>query len=136
MQLPVGEEKDFRGVVDLVRMKAYLSKGDDKGTHEEKDVPADMKDEVEAARSALVEMVAEVDDALMEKYLETGALSPEEFLAGLKLSVVSGKVFPVLAVSGVRNVARETADGRSRRSRLRRPMRARKWKARTRMETR
>ena len=104
IQLPVGEEKDFRGVVDLVRMKAYLSKGDDKGTHEEKDVPSEMKDEVEAARSALVEMVAEVDDALMEKYLETGALSPEEFLSGLKLSVVSGKVFPVLAVSGVRNV--------------------------------
>jgi elongation factor G len=104
IQLPVGEEKDFRGVVDLVRMKAYLSKGDEKGTHEEKDVPAEMKDEVEAARSALVEMVAEVDDALMEKYLETGALSPEEFLTGLKLSVVSGKVFPVLAVSGGRNL--------------------------------
>jgi elongation factor G len=104
IQLPIGEEKDFRGVVDLVRMKAYLSKGDDKGTHEEKEVPADMKDEVEAARSALVEMVAEVDDALMEKYLETGALSPEEFLTGLKLSVISGKVFPVLAVSGGRNV--------------------------------
>ena len=105
VQLPLGEEKDFRGVIDLVRMKAYLSKGDEKGSHEEKDVPAEMKDEVEAARSALVEMVAEVDDALMEKYLETGALSPEEFLTGLKLSVVSGKVFPVLAVSGARNVA-------------------------------
>ncbi len=105
VQLPVGEEKDFRGVIDLVRMKAYLSKGDDKGTHEEKDVPSEMKEEVEAARSALVEMVAEVDDALMEKYLETGALSPEEFLTGLKLAVVSGKVFPVLAVSGARNVA-------------------------------
>ncbi len=104
IQLPVGEEKDFRGVVDLVRMKAYVAKGDEKGTHEEKDVPSEMKDEVEAARSALVEMVAEVDDALMEKYLETGALSPEEFLNGLKLSVVSGKVFPVLAVSGTRNV--------------------------------
>jgi elongation factor G len=105
VQLPVGEEKDFRGVIDLVRMKAYLSKGDEKGSHEERDVPAEMKDEVEAARSALVEMVAEVDDALMEKYLETGALSPEEFLTGLKLAVVSGKVFPVLAVSGTRNVA-------------------------------
>jgi elongation factor G len=105
IQLPVGEEKDFRGVIDLVRMKAYVGRGDEKGTHEEKDVPADMKEEAEAARSALVEMVAEVDDALMEKYLETGALSPEEFLTGLKLSVVSGKVFPVLAVSGTRNFA-------------------------------
>jgi elongation factor G len=105
IQLPVGEEKDFRGVIDLVRMKAYLGKGDEKGSHEEKEVPSEMKDEVEAARSALVEMVAEVDDALMEKYLETGALSPEEFLTGLKLSVVSGKVFPVLAVSAARNVA-------------------------------
>ncbi len=104
IQLPVGEEKDFHGVIDLVRMKAYIGRGDEKGTHEEQDVPAEMKEEAEAARSALVEMVAEVDDALMEKYLETGALSPEEFLSGLKLSVVSGKVFPVLAVSGSRNL--------------------------------
>jgi elongation factor G len=105
VQLPVGEEKDFRGVIDLVRMKAYLSRGDEKGSHEEKDVPGELKEDSEAARSALVEMVAEVDDALMEKYLETGALSAEEFLSGLKLSVLSGKVFPVLAVAGGRNVA-------------------------------
>jgi elongation factor G len=104
LQLPVGEEKDFRGVIDLVRMKAFLTKGDEKGNHEEKDVPPEQKEEAEAARSVLVEMVAEVDDALMEKYLETGALGPEEFLNGLKLAVASGKVFPVLAVSGTHNI--------------------------------
>ncbi|MGH9337419.1 MAG: elongation factor G, partial [Vicinamibacteria bacterium] len=60
---------------------------------------------MEAARSALVEMVAEGDDALMEKYLEKGELTPEEFLAGLKTAVTAGKVFPVLAASGARNVA-------------------------------
>jgi elongation factor G len=103
-QLPLGEEKEFEGVVDLVKMKAYRYKGDEKGSFEEKDVPAEMKDEVEAARSALVEMVAEGDDALMEKYLETGELSPEEFLSGLKRAVTAGKIFPVLACSGARNI--------------------------------
>ncbi len=105
IQLPVGEEKDFNGVVDLVNMKALLFKGDDKGTFEEASVPAEMKDDVETARSALVEMVAEGDDALMEKYLESGELSPEEFLSGLKKAVVLGKIFPVLAASGTKNVA-------------------------------
>lgn len=105
IQLPVGEEKDFNGVVDLVKMRAFLYKGDEKGAFEETDVPGEMKDGVEAARSALVEMVAEGDDALMEKYLESGELSPEEFLSGLKKAVTLGKIFPVLAASGTRNVA-------------------------------
>jgi elongation factor G len=105
LQLPVGEEKDFNGVVDLVRMKALLHKGDDKGTVVEADIPSEMKDAVETARSALVEMVAEGDDSLMEKYLESGELSPEEFLAGLKRAVTLGKIFPVLAASGTKNVA-------------------------------
>jgi elongation factor G len=104
VQLPIGEEKDFRGVVDLVKMKACIYRGDEKGSFEEEPVPADVKDEAESARSALVEMVAEGDDALMEKYLEAGELSPEEFLSGLKQSVGAGKIFPVLACSGTHNV--------------------------------
>lgn len=102
--LPVGEEKDFRGVVDLITMKAFIATGDEKGTHDERDVPSDMKDEAEAARSALVEMVAEGDDALMEKYFEEGELTPEEIVTGLKAAIGSGKIFPVLAASGVKNI--------------------------------
>jgi elongation factor G len=104
IQLPIGEEKDFRGVVDLVKMKAFVYRGDEKGSFGEEPLPADMKDEAESARSALVEMVAEGDDALMEKYLEAGELSPEEFLSGLKHTVSAGKIFPVLAGSGTHNV--------------------------------
>ena len=63
-------------------MKAVVFKGDEKGTFEERDAPDDMKEAIEAARAALVEMVAEGDDALMEKYFEAGELSSEELLSG------------------------------------------------------
>jgi elongation factor G len=104
LQLPIGEEKDFSGVVDLVRMKALVSKGDEKGSHEEKDVPADLKEDAENARNALMEMVAEGDDTLMEKYFEAGELSPEELLQGLKRAILGGNIFPVLCCSGAKNI--------------------------------
>lgn len=104
IQLPIGAEKDFKGVVDLINMKAYVDKGDDKGTPAEEDVPVDMKDEVETARSALVEMVAEGDDALMERYFEAGELSPDELATGLKTAVLEGAIAPVLCVSGGKNI--------------------------------
>ncbi len=104
IQLPIGEEKDFNGIVDLIRMKALVSKGDEKGGHEEQDVPADLKEEAENARNALMEMVAEGDDGLMEKYFEAGELSPEDLLQGLKRAVLEGGIYPVLACSGTKNV--------------------------------
>jgi elongation factor G len=104
LQLPIGEEKDFSGVVDLVRMKALVSKGDEKGSHEEEDVPADLKEDAENARNALMEMVAEGDDTLMEKYFEAGELSPEELLQGLKRAILGGNIFPVLCCSGAKNI--------------------------------
>ena len=104
IQLPIGEEKDFNGIVDLIRMTALVSKGDEKGGHDERDVPADLKEEAENARNALMEMVAEGDDGLMEKYFEAGELSPEDLLQGLKRAVLEGGIYPVLACSGTKNV--------------------------------
>jgi len=105
IQLPVGAEQDFKGVVDLVTMKAYLFKGDDQGGFVEQDVPAEMKNEAETARGALMEMVAEVDDALMEKYFEAGELSADELLDGLKQAILARSIYPVLACAGARNIA-------------------------------
>ncbi|TDI41637.1 MAG: elongation factor G [Acidobacteria bacterium] len=105
VQLPVGEESNFKGVVDLVRMRAYIYEDGEKGSFKEQDVPAEMKDEVEAAHGTLVEMVAEGDDALMEKYFDQGELSAEELLSGLKQAILAGNVYPVFACAGARNIA-------------------------------
>jgi elongation factor G len=105
VQLPVGEEGDFKGVVGLVRMRAYIYEDGEQGSFKEQDVPAEMKDEVEAAHSALVEMVAEGDDALMEKYFEQGELSAEELLSGLKQAILAGNLYPVFACAGAHNIA-------------------------------
>lgn len=104
VQLPIGQEKDFAGVVDLVHGKAHIYKRDESGAYEEKEVPADMKDDVAAARAALVEMVAELDETLMEKFFEAGDLTPEELTAALKLGVSQDKIFPVLACAASHNI--------------------------------
>ncbi len=108
IQLPIGVEKDFRGVVDLVRLKAYVWKGDEKASFTEQEIPGDLREAAASARSALVEMVAEGNDALMEKFFEAGELTQEELLSGLKQAVWAGKIFPVLAVSATHNIGVET----------------------------
>src|SRR6188508_3454137 len=95
VQMPIGEEKDFRGVIDLVAMKALTFAPDDSGKITETGVPDPLKDAAQAARDALIEMVAEADDALMEKFFEAGTLTQDELLAGLARSVRAGKLFPV-----------------------------------------
>ena len=104
IQLPIGAEKDFAGVVDLIKMKAYTSKGDDKGSFDTGDIPDAMQDEAATARATLMEMVAEVDDALMEKYFEAGELSSDELVDGLKQAMAAGSIYPVLAASGTQNI--------------------------------
>ncbi|HPS77914.1 MAG TPA: elongation factor G [Thermoanaerobaculaceae bacterium] len=105
VQLPIGEEQKFAGVVDLVRMKAYRFPADESGTMEAVDIPATMKDDVEAARAALIEMVAEQDEALLEKFFGEGTLSDEELLTGLAKAVAERKLSPVLMCSSGRNQA-------------------------------
>jgi elongation factor G len=95
VQLPIGEKHEFKGVVDLISMKAYL--GDGKTAS---DVPAEMKDEADAAYTELVEAAAEGEDALLEKYLDSGSLTGEELLRGLKKVVSAGDFIPVFCSAG------------------------------------
>ncbi|MGE5173519.1 MAG: elongation factor G [Betaproteobacteria bacterium] len=104
LQLPLGLEDKFTGVVDLIKMKALLFAQDGSGKIEEKDVPAAMKDEVAAYRKKLVEQIAETDDGLLEKYLDRGDLSQEDLIAGLKHGTVGGGLLPVLCGSPVKNM--------------------------------
>jgi elongation factor G len=101
VQLPIGEEKDFKGVVDLVAMKAYTFAG---GKPQDVPVPPDLADRANAAREALIEMVAEADDTLMEKFFESGTLSQDELIGGLKRAVLARRVFPVLCTSATDNI--------------------------------
>jgi elongation factor G len=104
IQLPIGEERDFRGVVDLVAMKAYTFATDGSGKMTEGDVPGDMTADVNAAREALIEMVAEADERLMEKFFDAGTLTQDELVAGLKAAVGDAKIFPLVCTSGALNV--------------------------------
>ncbi len=101
--LPIGKEDTFRGVVDIITRKADIYK-DDLGTEiEVTDVPEDMKADVEKYRSQIVEMAAEMDDALMEKYFAEGDLSIDEIKKGLRKAVIAMKVTPVLCGSSYKN---------------------------------
>jgi elongation factor G len=108
IQLPIGEEKNFRGVVDLVRQKAYVFEKDESGKFKEEPVPAELKAEVDKRYRELVEMVAENDERLMEKYLEKGELSAEEMAAGFKKSILNRQLFPVFVASALLNIGAQT----------------------------
>ena len=104
VQLPIGEEKTFRGVVDLVAMKAWTFATDGSGKPTGGAIPADLEAAAQSAREALIEMVAEADDALMEKFFEAGTLTQDELLSGLKRGIAAGRVFPVLCASASANI--------------------------------
>lgn len=95
--LPIGQEKDFRGVVDVVHMKAY--EFDVNGKAKEVELPATGRDVLDKTRERLVELVAESDDALMEKYFEEGTLPDEDVIPGIKRAIANSKLCPVFAVS-------------------------------------
>jgi elongation factor G len=104
IQLAIGEEKNFTGVVDLVSMKAFTFAADGSGKMSEADVPASLVAAATAAREALVEMVAEADDGLMEKFFEAGKLTQDELVEGLRRAVAARRVFPVLCTSAAGNI--------------------------------
>jgi elongation factor G len=104
IQLPIGDERSFRGVVDLVTRKAYVFESNESGKFKEDAVPPDMTARVDAAREALVEMVAEADDKLMDRFFEAGTLSDDELVAGLKSGTAAAKLFPLVCVSALANV--------------------------------
>ncbi len=102
LQLPIGAEAKFRGVVDLVAMQAY--EYDDQGKASSIEIPADMADQVEEEREKMVENIAEADDELLEKYLEGETLSDEELIGALRKAVRQREIVPVLCGSATANI--------------------------------
>ena len=109
MQLPIGAESDFVGVVDLLEMKAYVWPGDSKGDvtmgaeYETREIPADLQAKAEEYRAELIEAVAESSEELMEKYLEGEELTIDEIKAAIRQLTINGEAFPVLCGSAFKN---------------------------------
>jgi elongation factor G len=99
VQLPVGEKQNFKGVIDLIGMKAYMADGKTVA-----EIPAELKEAADQAHFTIVEAAAEGDDELMEKYLENGSLTDEEMVRGLKGVVYAGDFIPVFCAAGGREI--------------------------------
>ena len=104
IQLPVGSEKSFTGVVDLVKMHAYTYEMGGNGKATIGPIPANMEEEAKIAHERLVELVAEGDDKLMEEFFEKGTIDEEHIIAGLHNAIREDKIFPVLFASGLGNM--------------------------------
>lgn len=103
IQVPIGSEDSFRGLVDLVEMKAYIYK-DDMGKDIEKiEIPEDLKDKAQEFKVKLQEKVAETDEKLLDKYLSSGGLSPEDLRYGLRKATIKNEIVPVLTGSALKN---------------------------------
>lgn len=103
IQIPIGSESELRGIVDLVKMKAYIYTNDLGTDILETDIPDDILSQAEEYRTIMVEAVAEADDALMEKYLEGEELTEDEIKAGLRQGTIAGLIVPVLCGSAFKN---------------------------------
>ena len=101
IQFPIGDEKAFGGVVDLVRMKALTFARDDSGTMTEGDIPAGLTDRASQARDQLIEMVAEADETLMETFFAEGTLTQDQLLTGLRAATIAGRIYPLVCTSGL-----------------------------------
>ncbi|MCC6362529.1 MAG: elongation factor G [Bryobacterales bacterium] len=104
VHLPIGAEKDFRGVVDLVRMKAYTYTPDGDGKGVESEIPANLADAAQKAHEVLVEMVAEGNDELLEEFFEAGTIGEDHLLSGLRAGILERRIVPVLCASGLHNI--------------------------------
>ncbi|HEY5729842.1 MAG TPA: elongation factor G [Anaerolineales bacterium] len=99
VHIPIGEKQDFKGVVDIIGMKAYMGNG-----KETAEIPDDLKEAAKAAHFEMVEDAAEGEDALMEKYLENGSLTDEEMIRGLEDVVYAGEFVPIFCAAGGREI--------------------------------
>jgi len=104
LNLPIGAEDSFTGVVDLMTIKPFHFATDLSGKFSGGEVPANLKEEVRNGREKLVEAIAEADDTLLEKYLDGQELSPEELIQGLRKGVLNKTIFPILCGSGLKNM--------------------------------
>ncbi|HLI35663.1 MAG TPA: elongation factor G, partial [Terriglobia bacterium] len=107
VQLPWGEEKNFRGCIDLVNMKAYSYNSNGSGKAQESDIPAELSEAASKAHEALVEMVAEGNDKLMEEFFEKGTIPPEDLAPGLREAIRERRLFPVLTSAALPNIGTE-----------------------------
>ncbi len=104
VQLPIGAERDFRGLIDLVSMTAYEYVADGNGRGKQIEIPAAMAETAKTAHEALVEMVAEGKDELMEEFFATGTLPVEHILDGLRVEINERRIFPILCCSALHNI--------------------------------
>ena len=103
IQIPIGSEDKFEGVIDIVKLKAIMYKDGLGSEFEETDIPEDYRQQAREARDYLIEKVAEIDDHLMEKYIEGQKITPEEIKAGIRVGTVANKIVPVVCGSAFKN---------------------------------
>ncbi len=99
LQLPIGSQSDFQGIIDLVTMKAYIG-----ATSQEAEIPSTLQEQAEASREKLVEAIVEIDDELINKYLEGEPINNEEIFAALRKSTIAGKLVPVFVGSALQGI--------------------------------
>ncbi|HXJ45294.1 MAG TPA: elongation factor G, partial [Candidatus Dormibacteraeota bacterium] len=104
LQLPIGSERGFRGVIDLVGMKAHMYTPGGDGKPKIEPIPQALEEDAKQAHEKLVEMVAEGDDELMEEFFREGTIPIEDLIPGVRKAIVAEKIFPVLMVSSTQNV--------------------------------
>jgi len=107
IHLPIGSERAFSGVVDLIRMKSYTFTPDGDGKGKEGEIPANLADAASKAHEELVELIAEGNDALMEQFFDKGTLEIDQLVEGLKQGVLEQRIVPVLCASGLHNIGTE-----------------------------
>jgi elongation factor G len=108
VQLPIGSEKGFRGVVDLIELKAYEFEPNGSGKSKAIDIPSEMRDIAAKGHEAIVEMVAEGNDHLMEEFFDKGTIPLEDLLPGLRQAIAERKIHPILVYSALLNVGPQT----------------------------
>ncbi len=104
LQMPIGSEKGFRGVIDLVAMKAHIYKPDGDGKPSIEEIPAALADEAKEAHEKLVEMIAEGDDEMMEEFFREGTIPIHDLIPAVRKAIVAEKIFPVLMTSALHNI--------------------------------
>lgn len=104
IQLPLGAEREFTGIINILSRKAYKYERDGSGKFQEIDIPADLRDEVNQTRERLIEMIAESSDELMEKFFAEGTLQGDDLIAGLRKGLQSRGIIPVLCASATLNI--------------------------------
>jgi elongation factor G len=103
-QMPIGSERNFQGVIDLIHLRAYTYESDGSGKPIEGDIPADLRDAAQSAREKIIDVVAEASEELMEKYFAEGTLSDEDLIPGIKAAVLERRLFPIFVASGMQNI--------------------------------